>query len=250
MGKGSTSYATTTGTGSSAPWQPQQPLIQAGFNEAQNQLNGPSTVAPLSPTTQAGLDMTQNIANSSTLPNNAAQFANQTLAGDFLGNSNAWMGPNGTNQNAYIDDLATSIGNKVVPGVMSQFALGGRAGDSPLAQGAVAEGISTALAPYMFGSAENQMGRMFTGYQNERDRQQQALGMSPAIGQAQYTPANALLGAGSIYDQYNQRVADNPADKLNQYMSVVGQPFGQQTSSFLEAPIAHTDTSGFRILGK
>lgn len=157
----------------------------------------------------------------------------------------------GNFQNAYIDQLAQSIGNKVIPGVMGQFGMAGRSGSSPLAEGAVATGIADSLAPYMFGSAENQMGRMFSGYQNERDRQMQALGLSPGIAQAEYGPASAMLGAGSMYDQLAQAQLNNPAEKLGNFMNIVGQPFGSQTSSTGTAPIAHE--SGFaplRIFGK
>jgi hypothetical protein len=247
MGKGSTSYGTTTGTGSSAPWTPQQPLIQQGFTEAQNQLTGPPTVAPLSPQTEQGLSMTQQTAQSSQLPQQAAGALGNTLSGNYLDPA-GWLG--GVGKNDYIDQLSSSIGNQVVPQVMSNFALAGRAGDSPLAQAAVGQGIATGLAPYMFGSAENQMGRLFDSYQSERDRMMSAASLAPGVEQSRYGPANAMLGAGSIYDQHNQALADNPAQKLNQFMSIVGAPFGSQTSSFMEAPIAHTDTSGFRLFGK
>jgi hypothetical protein len=154
-------------------------------------------------------------------------------------------------QNQYIDQLANSIGNTVVPGVMSNFAGMGRSGSSPLAQTAVASGIADSLAPYMFGSAENQMGRLFSGYQNERDRQMQALGMAPGTAAAQYGPAQAMLGAGSMYDQLAQAQLNNPAEKLGNYMNIVGQPFGSQTSSTGTAPISHeSGLAPLRIFGK
>lgn len=147
-------------------------------------------------------------------------------------------------QNQYIDQLASSIGNKVVPGVMSNFAGMGRTGSSPLAQTAVASGIADSLAPYMFGSAENQMGRMFSGYQNERDRQMQALGLSPSIAASQYGPANAMLGAGAAYDQLAQAQLSEPSQKLSNYMNIVGLPFGNQTTSDFTAPTSQDKPLG------
>lgn len=215
MGKGSTSYGTTTSTGESAPWQPQQQPIQQGIDRASSTFAQAPAVDPLISQGIGGIEQT---ANSSTLPNTAATFLNNTLTNP--------------QPNAYIDQLASSIGNQVVPGVMSQYALSGRAGDSPLAQGAVAQGIATGLAPYMFGSAENQQNRMMD-----------ALSMSPTIEAARYGPSQALIGAG-------QTRQEAPYSNISNYMGVVGAPYGSQTSSFMEAPIAHTDTSGFRFLGK
>ena len=166
------------------------------------------------------------------------------------GTSGATGGGNFTN--AYIDELAQSIGNKVIPGVMGQFGMAGRSGASPLAEGAVATGIADSLAPYMFGSAENQMGRMFSGYQNAADRQMQALSLAPGTAAAQYGPANAMLGAGSLYDQLAQAQLNNPAEKLGNFMNIVGQPFGSQTSSTGTAPIDHraAGSLGLRAVGK
>lgn len=156
-----------------------------------------------------------------------------------------------TSQNAYIDELANSIGNKVVPGVMSNFALSGRSGASPLAMSAVGSGIASELAPYMFGSAENAMNRAFQGDQNQLNRQMQGLALSPGIAAAQYGPANAMLGVGGMIDSKTQQYLDNPAQMLANYMNIVGQPFGSQTSQTGTMPIDHQ--SGFaplRIFGK
>lgn len=214
MGKGSTSYGTTTGTGSSAPWQPQQGPIQQGIAGAQN-LYGQNPGAEL---TQQGVSGIAQTAGSSTLPQTSADFLSNTLTNP--------------KPNEYIDKLSTSIGNQIVPQVMSNFALAGRAGDSPLAQAAVGQGIATGLAPYMFGSAENQM-----------NRQMDALAMSPQIEAARYGPSNALIGAG-------QTQANQAWGNLGNFMNTVGQPYGSETSSNVTAPFAHTDTSGFRAIGK
>lgn len=216
---GTTAYGQSKGISETAPWGPQAGRIQNGFRGADDAYAAQPGIARM----QTGADMMANTAQSSTLPQTSADFLTKTLTDP--------------NPNAYIDELSTSIGNKVVPGVMSQFALSGRAGDSPLAQGAVAEGISTALAPYMFGSAENQM-----------NRQMDALALSPSIEAARYGPANAMYGAG----QAEQNAGWSNTER---YMNTVGQPYGSVTRSNSSFPIEHTSTAdkigtGLRWWGK
>jgi hypothetical protein len=305
---GKTSYGTTTGQSTAAPWSPQQPYIQQGFQQAANQLSGGSTVAPFSPQTQQGLNMTTQTAANSQLPQSAASFLSSLLGGSWGGAgtspttgstvtpmarptlpSMAGMSPDqrraamadyraqqsafrssrrasltapggagsaatgdaGGMSNAYIDQLANSIGYNVVPQVMSNFGMAGRSGASPLAQTAVGEGIASALAPYMFGSAENAQNRLFQGGQNAAARQMQGLAMAPAIAGAEYGPANAMLGVGGAIDAKVQQSLDNPAQLLANYMNIVGQPFGSQTSSSGVQPIDHQSAfAPLRILGK
>jgi hypothetical protein len=308
---GKTSYGTTTGESTSAPWSPQQPFIQQGFNQALGQLTGGSTVAPFSPQTQAGLNMTTQTAANSQIPQSASSFLNSLLGGgstpmstgssvtptapavrptiprmagmaiddrraamaDYRtqmdayrtaarasrasartgagGGGAAGAAGTGGSANAYIDELANSIGRKVVPGVMSTFAQSGRSGTSPLAQTAVGSGIAAELAPYMFGSAENVQNRLFQGDQNQLNRQMQGLGLAPTIDALQYSPANAMLGVGGAYDTKAQQQLDNPAQLLANYMNVVGQPFGSQTSSSGVQPIDHQSAlAPLRIFGK
>lgn len=308
---GKTNYGTTESQSTSGPWSPQQPYIQTGFNQALGQLMGGSTVAPFSPQTQQGLNMTTQTAANSQLPNAASNFLTSLLGGSPTSStapaggtttpipaamarptrptmaglekedrraaldayraertayndnrrairqattaartapatSSGGSGGGGSAgmSNAYIDELANSIGRKVVPGVMSNFALSGRSGTSPLAQTAVGSGIAAELAPYMFGSAENAQNRLFQGGQNQASRQMQGLALSPEIAAAQYGPANAMLGVGGAIDAKTQQMLDNPAQMLANYMNIVGAPFGSQTSSSGVAPIGHTNTAG------
>ena len=219
MGKGSTNYGITEGNSQAGPWQPQQAPIQQGINRASTVFGSSPTVDPL--ITQ-GIGGIEQAANSSTLPGTAASFLTNTLTNP--------------NPNAYIDDLSMAIGNKVVPDVMSKFALSGRSGDSPLAQGAVAEGIATSLAPYMFGSAENQ-----------QNRQMDALALSPTIEAARYGPSQALVGAGQMRQEA-------PYSNIGNFMNIVGQPYGSSSSYWGQAPIDQAyglaNGLGLRAAGK
>lgn len=216
---GTTAYGQSKSIGETSPWSPQSEPIQFGLGQARNTYDD----RPGTEKMYEGSNTMMDAARSATLPQTSADFLTNTLTNP--------------NQNAYIDQLATSIGNKVVPGVMSQFGFAGRTGDSPLAQGAVAEGISTALAPYMFGSAENQM-----------NRQMDALALSPSIEAARYGPSGAMINAG-------QAEQDAKWSNLNNYMNVVGQPYGQVTRTGSTFPIEHTSTAdkigtGLRWWGK
>lgn len=219
MGKGSTNYGISEGNSTAAPWLPQQAPIQQGINAASSVFGASPTVDPL--ITQ-GIGGIEAAANSSTLPGTAASFLTNTLTNP--------------NPNAYIDELATAIGSKVVPDVMSQFGVAGRSGKSPLASGAVAEGIATSLAPYMFGSAENQ-----------QNRQMDALALSPTIEAARYGPSQALIGAGQMRQ-------DAPYSNIGSFMNIVGRPYGSQSSYWGQAPIDQAyglaNGLGLRAAGK
>jgi hypothetical protein len=259
-----------TQQGTSAPWSPQQPFIMAGLNQAKANLGRP-TVAPLSSQTTQGLGMIENAAQNSTIPQAAQSQLEGTLGGNYLSGDQSWMnsitppapstGSKNSNLsgatgmeylNPYIGALQKSAMHTVYPMVNSEFGTAGRTGSSPLAQGAKAEGVASVMAPYLFGSAENQMGRLYSGYQSERDRQLGAVGMAPGTEQLQYAPGEAMLGAGSVYDQQNQALADEPWKNLSNYMNVVGQPFGQQTTGSFAQSGKSFDPMGnaLRVVGK
>lgn len=234
---------TTIQQGNSAPWSAQQGYLTSGFQEAQNQFNSNkpsyypnSTVVPYSAPTLQGMQQTQDVANSSTLPGQAAGALSDTLSGGHQQDPASWaaqfsnpnagaMNPNagminpnagvmaptatnsnagtmnpylGQNPNAYIDQLTQSIGRSVIPGVQSQFGMAGRSGDSPMAQQAMAKGIADAMAPYQFNSAENAQQRMFTGGQDWANQMFGAGESQAARAQgASNQQAQNLYGAGA-----------------------------------------------------
>lgn len=184
MGKGSTSYGTTTQQSASGPWAPQAPFIQQGLSAAS--------------------DLFSSAPSSTGLTGQASGYLSNQISGG--------------NQNAYIDDLYKAMSNKIKPMVMGEFATAGRTGNSPVAKGTVAEGIANAVAPYMFGSAES-----------AQDRQMQAATMAPGL---------------------ESFITNQPWQQLGNYMNIVGQPYGSQTSSAGQSPISHTGPMGLRAAGK
>ena len=209
-----------------APWGAQQPYLQEGFKQAQeNVLNRPtsfypgSTVVPLSDQTKTALGMIQDRAtNPNNLNASATGQLQNTLNGGYL------------NSNPYLGGVMDQALNKVRSSLDSQFNLAGRTG-SGAAANAFAENASNALTNI--------------GYQNyndERQRQQQAALIAPQQNAANYNDAAQLAGVGSTYEQqagnqlqdqinrfnYNQQ---EPANRIQNYMGLVQGNYGQQSST-------------------
>lgn len=255
---------TTIQQGQSAPWTAQQGYLTSGFQQAQQQLNSSkpsyypdSTVVPYSQPTQQGMQQTQDIANGMQMPTHAYNEVWSTISGDHQQAPQNWAAqfsnPNAgamnpyTQQdpNAYINQLTNSIGRSVVPGVQGQFAGAGRSGDSPMAQQAMAKGISDALAPYAFNSAENAQGRMFSAGQQatqnqydsaqnainlganqfgqERQNQINAVNQAPGVEAGMYGPSQALMNVGAMQEDLSGRNLQDTIDRFN-----FGQNIDQQ----------------------
>lgn len=223
-----------------APWAAQQPYLQEGFKQAQeNVLNRPtsfypgSTVVPLSNQTNQALGMIQGMA---TDPNNLNASATgqlqNTLNGNYL---NAGSNP-------YLGGVMDQALNKVRSSLDSQFNLAGRTG-SGAAANAFAENASNALTNI--------------GYQNyndERGRQQQAALIAPQQNQANYYNAGQLANVGGVLEQqqanqlqdqmsrYNY-AQQEPANRIANYMGLVQGNYGGNSQS--STPI-YNNTSPFR----
>jgi len=249
--------------GETAPWVSQQPYLLKGWDEAAKQLDqGSAQPFPISPVTPysdqslQGLGMMEGIASQSRLPEQAARQAGDTASGAYQMSPDQWSARTANpymsqSPNGYIDNVANAVRRQVTPGVQSAYGAAGRGGESPLAQTAIAKGVSDSLAPLMFGSAEAEMGRRFQGgeaaatrgaglYEGERGRQMQATSMSPSIEQGRYAPAEAMLKAGALdeakQNEYMQAAMGRwqqdqaaPAKALNDYTNIIqGTNFGSQ----------------------
>ena len=248
-------------SGKTAPWEAQQPYLQKGFAEAARQFDSSSpeyypgsTVADFSPQSLQGRGLMEGIASTTQLPGQAAGQLGSTLEGKYLsgpnaspaGQANPYAGAQGDiGANPYLsqganntDALATSIRRAVQPQVKAAYGTSGRTGESPLAQTAIARGISDSLAPIMFSSNEAEAGRRFSGgeslagrqqassearagrqfqsgesalsrggaaYDAERQRQVGAAGMAPEINALQYDPAQRLSAVGASEDAKQQQ---------------------------------------------
>lgn len=185
-----------------------EPAMQRGVDRAEDiyQQGMPgyfpgSTVVPFSQQTTDALGMTEQMARSGGGIQPAMDTFNATVGGDYL------FGGDGFN--AALD----AANARVIPQVQSMFSRAGRSG-SGLAQTAMADAISNNFAGL---------------YNQERGRQQQALGMAPQMAALQYQPAQMLAGVGAQYedmagrelqeeiDRY-QYDANAPAMSLDQYL--------------------------------
>lgn len=190
------------GTQRTEPPKYQLPFLQYGVDEAKRlyQSNQP-TVAPMSSATETALNGIQNLAGNNGITASAGNLAQQTLNGGFLGS------------NPYLDQTFDRAALATQNQLASQFAGSGRNIDA--SQGLRSQQLND-LATQIYGGA----------YDSERNRQQQALALSPSLGQAQYTDLNALLGAGQAREGYQQQQLDAPGSALDQYLGRVSGNMG------------------------
>ena len=217
MSSGGGNQTTTSRT---EPYAPAEPYLQDILGEAQNIYRSnlgrsffpSSTVVPFADQTQQALNLQQaqalEQAQNSPLQAQAAQtfgqFAQSPMSsytgrmGTGLGSSYGGLTP----QADYLSDIRQGITSDVLGSVQSQFGGMGRTGTSPMAQQAVARGVTQAYAPLaaqlgsqergrQLSSLESQMGRQFSGSQADIGRQQ--AGMESAFGR-QLQAAGALPG--------------------------------------------------------
>jgi len=181
----------------------QLPFLQHGVEEARRLYDNPvQRVTPLSSETEAGLaGITRTAAAGNPVTGAAGQLANQTLTGGFLG-SNPWL-------DQTFNRAALATQNQLA----SQFARSGRNID---ASQDLRSGQLNDLATQIYGG----------NYEAERNRQQQVLGMSPALGQAAYTDFDRMLGVGAHREDFNQRNLDAPGAALDEYLNRVSGNMG------------------------
>jgi len=223
------------------PWSGAQPYLLDIENQAQSLYNKGSsyapfsTVAPFSPTTQAGLNLTtQRALNGSPVVNQADQSLMGLLQNNAGTNNPALQYLGGTasgatlNSNPYIDqnfrDAAGQIGNYI----NGEFTSGGRGGSG--ANQDVLERNLNQLAGQMYGhnydtqvglqqNAANSIQNAFTqGNQGQLN----AAALSPTLAGQDYTDLQALLSAGGAQDQQAQAQLN---DLLSRYQYGQQQPW-------------------------
>lgn len=209
---------TVTTQSNSSPWSAQQPYLQAGFQQALSNLQGPnpqfypgSTVVPFSNQSQQGLAAMETRANNgSPTLQGANTYAQDVLGGRYLDAGNP-----------HFQGMVNQIGQATRPQIDSQFASAGRYGS-----GAQANAFADSLT--------RQAGQLaFQNYGQERTAQQQMAGLAPTLAQADYVDPQMMLQAGGLRERqaglelgdlmnrwnFNQNL---PAQKLGQYMATVG----------------------------
>jgi hypothetical protein len=237
----------STTTIDEGPWSAQQPYIKDMFGQAQAWFNNAganntyfpgSTVAPVNPTQQQALGGITDMASAggSGLVPQAQQLTADTLGGKYLDGGNPYSGA-----------VADAARSSVLPAVDARFGAAGRFGSSAHA-GAVAGAMTNAMAPYAYGT-----------YQDEREAQQQASLAAPGLDQASYQNLNTLLAAGGTQQaQSQQELAeqlarysynrDAPLQNLAAYHDLIGGTYGKSGTSTTTSTSGNPWATGAGIL--
>ena len=221
-----------------------QPYLGYGLQQAQQlyQAGGPQyyggqTYVSPSTTTQTGLQALEARASlGNPLLQSAQNQLQNTVSGDFLSGNPFFQGAFQPAAKAAESQFQQTLGD-----IASKSSLAGRYGSGAM-------GSLQDRATGQFGQQlANTAGQLaYQNYEAERQRQQQALGMSPAMASADYQDIQNMLQAGQIREGYQgqQQQADiakfnflqnQPQQNLQNYLSLVyGNPLGrvgQSTSS-------------------
>lgn len=206
MGMSQAGESTTTTTQTAQPWQQGQPYILNALNTAQNlQKNNPlsyysgNMVAPFAPAQQQAFDTGTNIATQGGPA--AINAANNNLT-NMLNNPITYGSP------AFNAQFQAAT-NAIVPQVSSMFGRAG-AGNSSTFQNSLAQAEANAFA--------NQL-------QNQQALNQQAIGMAPALGQAQLGGTVGLLN--NIGQQQQSQQQAQIQNEFNKYMFNQMAPYQQ-----------------------
>ena len=251
MSSGGGNQTTTSRT---EPYAPAEPFLKDILGEAQNIYRSnlgrsffpSSTVVPFAEQTQQALNLQQaqalEQAQNSALQAQAAQtfgqFAGSPMSsytgrmGQGMGSSYGQLTP----QADYLSGIREGITSDVLGSVQSQFGGMGRTGTSPMAQQAVARGVTQAYAPLAAQLASQERGREQSGMESAFGRQLQAAGALPGIQQGLDMRRRGAIadlgGVGSAYEDLARRQLQDqiarfqfgqtaPMQQLQQYAGLI-----------------------------
>ena len=234
-----------------------QPYLTYGLQQAQQAYQGggpqyyggPTFVSPTT-TTQTGLQALEARASlGNPLLQSAQNQLQNTVSGGFLGGNPFFQGAFQPAAQAAQTQFQQTLGD-----IGSKASLAGRYGSGAM-------GSLQDRATGQFGQQlANTAGQLaYQNYADERNRQQQAIGMAPQMASADYQDIQNMLQAGQIREGYQGQqlqgdmarfnfLQNQPQQNLQNYLSLVyGNPLGrvgQSTSS------GATDTSTLQnVLG-
>ena len=183
-------------------------------------------VSDFSPYQYQGFDMAANRATSGNLPQQAEAGLSKTLGGDFLGSGakNPYAGANPyleQNIQNTMGDMTKAYNQNVAPTMAANAYQSGSFGNSGQQEmentsrdmlqrnlGRVSSDMRMQDYGMQQGLAESGLNRDQAGFNAERNRMMQALGMAPGIDQLGYSGANQLMGIGGTMQQQGQNVLD------------------------------------------
>lgn len=245
---------TISSTQTSAPWSAQVPYLKEIFKRAQDYGNTPreyydfNTYASPDSATLEGLDRQYNRAlEGSPLYNEAREQNLATISGDYLSpDSNPALQDT---IDAANDSVLRSYRNSVIPGLQSAFSGAGRYGSGmqQIAEQEAANDLTKRLS-------RNATNIAFNNYNNERNRQVNAISSAPAFAQADYADIGQLLDVGAQREAIDQQGIDEqmnrfdfnqdePLSRLNNYRGLVSGDYGGTTTSTGRNPNYKSRTS-------
>lgn len=206
---------TSTSQTVSEPWQPQQPYLQYGFEQAKSQYQQPrqyysgQTYASPSEATQLGLQKQQDRATQGSAMLNAGRDQNlATINGNYLNaDSNPYLQSAIDNANK---GTIRGFNNSVIPQLQSSFAMSGRYG-SGAQQGQ--QGVASQDLLNQLGT--NAQNISYGNYADERNRQSEATQNAPAYAQADYNDIASLLDVGQQREAITQQGIDEAMNRFN-----------------------------------
>jgi hypothetical protein len=246
MMKGGGGGGSTTTVQQADPWSGVQGYLSGAYGSASGLYNsgqfaptaysGNTVAAPSADTTSA-LNMTRTrAAMGSPLVGAAQNEAMSTLSGDYLGAGNPYLA------NALAGSFrpaAEAFRDATMPAIESRAALSGRYGSG--AMRGQQDKAYDALGRTFSEAATNAYSN---NYQQERARQQAAMGYAPTLAAEDYKDAEKLAAVGEYTDQYNQskinediaryeQNRDAPYTALSRYLNMLqgGSNLGGTTSS-------------------
>jgi len=212
------------------PYAPAEPYLQDILGEAQNIYRSGvgrsffpgSTVVPFANQTQEALNLQQAAALEQAQNSPLQAQAAQTFGQFAMSPQSSYAGL--TPQADYLSGIRSNITSDVLGDVQSQFGGMGRTGTSPMAQQAVARGVTQGYAPIAAQLASQERGREQSGMESGFGRQLQAAGQLPGIQQGMDMRRQQAIGQlGSVGSAYENLAQRQLQDQIQRFQ------FGQQS---------------------
>jgi hypothetical protein len=236
-----------------------QPFLSYGLTEGQKlyqgggpQYYGGQTYVSPTTTTQTGLQALEARARlGNPLLQSAQNQLQSTVSGGFLGGNPFFQGAFQPAAQAAESQFKQTMGD-----ISSKASLAGRYGSGAM-------GSLQDRATGQFGQQlANTAGQLaYQNYADERQRQQQAIGMAPQMAGADYQDINQLLQAGQIREGYQGQqlqgdmarfnfLQNQPQQNLQNYLSLVyGNPLGRVTNQQSSGPSNFQNALGLAAVG-
>lgn len=223
FGGGKPQNVQQTSTVQETPWfQPyMQKMVDKGPYPGQ-------TFTPFAPATEAALGgIQQRALQGSPVVSEAQRHATNILQGDYL------------NANPYLDQAYQMGERSIMPGINATFGAGGRTGSEAHTQ-ALGSGLAD-LSAQIYGG----------NYQQERQRQMQALGFAPTLAAQDYLDLSQLAGVGQAVEGKGMEALQ---DQMSRYyfpldlISQIGTGGGRTSSTTQNTPYYEPSPLG-NILG-